>query len=58
MLLSNDDPDSEFLWDKLSDPQDMVSHVVGVVKEYYDAATATAPANGDSQRTVCCFTGR
>ena len=52
MLLSNDDPDSEFLWDKLSDPQDMVSHVVGVVKEYYDAATATAPANGDSQRTV------
>ena len=36
-LLSNSNEDSEFCWERLGDPQDIVSRVVKITKEYYDS---------------------
>ena len=36
MIVSEDKEDSEFIWEKLSDPQDMIARVVKVVKAYYE----------------------
>ena len=36
MIVSEDKEGSEFTWEKLSDPQDMIARVVKVVKAYYE----------------------